>query len=143
MEEHNQRLRGGRNSRRVQGPLPASPAGCGGGSWPELSGVGPVSVGVGKHRALKGESLCICPCCLMQNVSKPVSRMLHTCPIQCLMLRPSVEAPPPPPLPHCPAPLPAVTLMTHPPILTCKAGSLPRVPGGAGGGGRESSSLSS
>lgn len=89
------------------GPTARQPGWVWRGSWPELSGVGPVSVGVGKHRALKGESLCICPCCLMQNVSKPVSRMLHTCPIQCLVLRSPYGSP------SAPAALPCTPASCH------------------------------
>ena len=77
--------------------LGAPPGGVGGGgggcrgSWRECSRVGKaLSVGVGKHKTLKGESLCVCTgcrCCPTRNVSKPVSHTLHTCPGPCLGLR--------------------------------------------------------
>ena len=95
---HPQDSGGGRNSSQVQGRCP--PARVRPESRRELQGGEGSISGCGKAQALKGESLCVCTCCLAQNVSKLVPRMPQTCPIQCLVLRyPCGRVLPPP---RCP-----------------------------------------
>lgn len=117
---------GGRNCSQVQGPLPTRPGGAGELARAQQGAEGSIS-GCGKAQDSSGR-VPLCLHMLKQNVSKPVSCMLHTCPIQGLVLGyPYDRAPPPRRHSHD---SPSDFNWPH-----AKQERLPRVPGGGGRGG--------